>query len=122
MDYYRQHREQRLLYQKEYNKQSENYKTYQQEYFQLNKERIMKENKIRRERNKKRKPLPQYKIELLERMLRRKLKDYYATLYQKDVSHELTAEVISESHIKDVVVKPFEGFTVRNNKFVLSFN
>lgn len=128
MSYYYLHSEERLAYQKEYNK-SEYYKAYQQNYFQLNKERLVKERKLRCERIKKteiqvkkQKPLAQYKIDILERMLRRKLKDYNKTLYQEDVSRELTTDVIFNSPIKDVDVKPFEGFTIRNNKFVLSFN
>jgi hypothetical protein len=116
MSYYDLHREERLEYQKQYNK-SDYYKAYQQDYFQKNKEKIMKEHKFRQERKKKRKPLPQYKIDLLERMLRRKLKDYNNTIYQQNVSQTLLPPVIFNEN----EVKPLEGFTIRNGMFVLTF-
>jgi hypothetical protein len=112
--YYNDNKEERLAYQKLYNK-SDKYKAYQQEYFQKNKERIRPKKEYVR------KPLSQYKLNKLEAMLRRKIKDYFKTIYQEHVAIELAPPVISFSEKKDDTIKPFLGFTMRNNKFCLSF-
>jgi hypothetical protein len=115
MSYYERHKEERLEYQKQYNK-SDKYKEYQQEYFQKNKERIRPKKEYVR------KPLSQHKINKLEIMLRRKIKDYNDTVLQEDVAIELAPPVISFSEKKDDNIKPFLGFTIRNNKFCLNFD
>lgn len=124
LTYYSLHREERLAYQKQYNN-SEYYKAYQQDYYDKNKDYFKEKNKkynLTHKKEKVRKPLPQYKLDAIQRILRKKLKEYNKSLLQENVKPTCTPPVISESPIKDVVVKPFEGFTVRNNMFVLSFN
>ena len=124
MSYYIKNKEKCLAYQKEYNK-SEYYKAYQQDYFQKNKERIKKShsNKIIIEKVKKeyvRKPLPDYKINRLEIMLRRKLKDYNNSIIKENVIEREPPPVISKVTIqKDF--PPLQGYIIKNDKFILTF-
>ena len=80
MSYYQEHKEERLLYQTFYNKTSEHYKAYQQDYFNKHKEHLKEMNRIRYYQRKqkpipKQRPFPQYKKDILERMLKAKLKE-----------------------------------------------
>lgn len=110
MSYYLLNREERLSYQKEYNK-SDTYKSYQQEYYQKNKEQLKAKHKKRYTKEKSYKPLPKYKLDLLERMCKQKLKDYNNT-----VLHEKKAIEITKN--KEV----FNGFCFRNSDFTLVFD
>lgn len=76
LTYYQQHKEERLLYQKQYNK-GDKYKEYQKEYFQQHKTKLEQQRKARREAKKQyvyKKPA-QYKLDAIERVLRKKLKE-----------------------------------------------
>jgi len=111
MSYYQRHKQERLAYQQQYNK-SEYYKAYQREYFQKNKERL-RPKKIR-------KSLPQYKLNLLEQMLRRKLKEYKKKYILEDVMiYEEPPPVISEDTTQQF--PPLYGFIITEDKFILTF-
>jgi hypothetical protein len=117
MSYYSKHREERLAYQKLYNK-SEYYKAYQQNYFIENKERIYEYNK--QKKLYKRKPLAQYKIDKLEAMLRRKLREYNKSIIVENVIEREPPPVISKVTIqKDF--PPLQGYIIKNNGFILTF-
>ncbi len=123
MTYYQDHKEDRLIYQKNYNIINvDKYKTYHKEYFQKNKEHIMgkrkpyikkekKEQKVKKE--KPMIPLPIYKLKLLERMLRNKLNDYYETVEQQKIAVDI---------VKNDNAQPLIGISVSNNKFKLVFD
>jgi hypothetical protein len=117
MSYYQLHKQERLEYQKEYNK-GENYKTYQQEYFQRNKQKIMEQHRLRLQKNKPKKekpskPLPKYKLNAIEMVLRRKLNDYYDTMYQLDVAKKIVGNGNE---------MPLTNIVMRNSSFVLMFD
>ena len=124
MSYYKENRNAILEYQKCYNIiNHDTIKQYQKEYYQKNKEHLVKKQEkyrekarremVRNEKVKDRKPLALYKIDALERMLRKKLRDYYDTLDQE----EEAIDIVDNNYIK-----PFTGFTMRDNKFVLNFD
>jgi hypothetical protein len=129
MTYYQRHKQERLEYQKQYNK-SENYRAYQNEYHEKNKEQLMKKTKERKKKQKEQsykeqpdnnKPyisLKQYQLYKLEVMLRRKLKDYYNTMESINKAKRLIS-----LNIKDTSnVVPLSGTTIKNNMFVVSFD
>ena len=113
MSYYKRHREAILEYQKNYNIiHKDTIKEYQRDYFQRNRVHIVKENKISYERKRVNKPLPKYKIDALERMLRRKIKDYNDSLEQIEIHKAI---------VNDKRGDPLTGFTMRNSSFILHF-
>jgi hypothetical protein len=114
MSYYERHKKERLEYQKQYNK-SEYYKAYQQQYFQKNKKRIRPKKEYVR------KPLPQYKINKLEAMLRRKIKDYNKAHILEDVIIYEPPPVISKVTIQKDTFPPLQGYIIKNDKFVMTF-
>ena len=113
MSYYKRHREAILEYQKNYNIiHKDTIKEYQRDYFQRNRVHIVKENKISYERKRVNKPLPKYKIDALERMLRRKIKDYNDSLEQIQRAIRI---------VNDKSAIPLAGFDVRGGLFTLTF-
>jgi len=113
MSYYKKNRDYVLEYQKNYNiVHKDAIKQYQKEYFQRNRVHIVKENKITKERKKVNKPLPKYKLDALERMLKRKLRDYNEGLEQIEIHKAI---------VNDERVEPLTGFTMRDSKFTLHF-
>lgn len=86
-EHYYANREERLAYQKEYAKRKKKkYNKYQREYYQKNKDTLNPERyfyaQAKRDANKKEtktKPLPQYKLNEIERVLKKKLKEIRKT-------------------------------------------
>lgn len=80
-EHYYANREERLAYQKEYAKRKKKkYNKYQREYYQKNKDTLNPERyfyaQAKRDADKKEtKPLPQYKLNEIERVLKKKLKE-----------------------------------------------
>lgn len=127
MSYYQLHKDERLEYQKLYN-QNDKYKSYQKEYYQKNKDNILNNRKdynkdyykdyyIKHKKEKPYKPLPKYKLYEIERVIKQKLKDYHKTLEQEAVAKDLVDYITYDKN-----VKPFDGFIVKNNMFVLKFD
>ena len=80
LEYYYSNREERIAYQKEYQKRKrKRYNKYQQEYYQKNKEHLIPQRyfylQAKRDAVKDTKRLPQYKLNEIERVLKRKLKE-----------------------------------------------
>jgi hypothetical protein len=80
LEYYYSNREERIAYQKEYQKRKrKRYNKYQQEYYQKNKEHLIPQRyfylQAKRDAVKETKRLPQYKLNEIERVLKKKLKE-----------------------------------------------
>ena len=80
LEYYYSNREERIAYQKEYQKRKrKRYNKYQQEYYQKNKEHLNPQRyfylQAKRDAIKDTKRLPQYKLNEIERVLKKKLKE-----------------------------------------------
>ena len=126
---------------------AESIKEYQKKYYKENKQTIISQRQKRKGRvpkvatPKDYKPLPNYKLQNLERMLRKKLKDYNRIILAENPSKLLTYN--SESGITPLrshpnkyqakkflkkyqysleQVQPFSEFVITNEGFTLSFN
>lgn len=134
MSYYQQHKEERLLYQSFYNKTSDNYKAYQQDYFSKNKERLCEYRKRKYYERKQlaipeRKPFPEYKKRMLERMLKNHLK----MIQIRELQFKPVVNKVVEKPVAKVVEKPqpppqplqplqpFQGFVKTKTGFLLTF-
>jgi len=114
MNYYQRNREAILEYQRNYNIiNNDAIKQYQREYFQRNRVHILKEKNIDNHRKRVNKPLPKYKIDALERMLRRKIRDYNESLEQIKIHKTI---------VNDKRVEPLTGFIMKDSKFTLYFD
>ena len=141
MSYYQQNKQRRLEYQKLYNMiNAEKIKEYQDKYFQENKTQIynrVKSNKPPKER----KPLSKYKVDNLERMLRKKLKHINRIILAENPSKILTQngedgitpllnhpnKYVAKKLLKKYQysleqIQPFSEFVITPEGFTLSFN
>lgn len=124
---------------------AESIKEYQKNYFQKNRDRLYVKKRERENKEpkppKEHKSLPEYKLQNLERMLRKKLKHYYSIIQSENPLKSLTQN--SESGITPLrshpnkyqakkllkkyqysleQVQPFSEFVVTKDGFTLSFN
>ena len=116
MSYYENNREDRLEYQREYHEiHHDKYVDYQKWYYQnvLKKKRISVKNPVEVKIVVKEKPtkITEYFLRRLERLCLRKIQDYNDTI-------EAEKEAIRLSNAD----KPFEGVSIVNGKFRLTFN
>jgi hypothetical protein len=141
MSYYQQNKQRRLEYQKLYNIiHAERIKEYQDKYFQENKTQIynrVKSNKPPKER----KPLSKYKVDNLERMLRKKLKHINRIILAENSSKIVTQnkesgitplrtspdkyyskKLLREYQYSLEQIQPFSEFVITPEGFTLSFN
>ena len=144
MTYYERHKEKALEYQQLYNMiHAERIKKYQEEYFKKHKANLNKKQRdtYKEKKPKERKPLPPYKLENLERMLRKKLKHINNIILSENPSKLLTQ--IEERCITPLLnhpnkyqakkllkkyqysleqVQPFSEFVITPEGFSLSFD
>lgn len=123
-EYYNVYREERIAYQREYNK-NKSYKEYQHQYFQENKECVYANKKLRPKTKKPkeyvRKPLAQYKIDKLEAMLRRKLRQYNNSIIKENVIENKAPPVIFKDTIQKDTFPPLQGYIIKQDKFIMTF-
>jgi hypothetical protein len=144
--YYIENKERICQYQQQYNMtHAENIKEYQKSYFQKNRDRLYVKQRERQGKEhkppKERKPLPTYKIDILERMLRKKLKHINSITISEKVSKILTQNEETNTtplrahpdkyYAKKLLkkyqysldqVQPFSEFVLTKEGFTLSFN
>ena len=96
LDFYYAHREERLAYQKDYQRRRKRqYNKYQKEYYQKNKEHLNPQRyfyaQAKRDAVKVTKPLAKYLLDKIERVLKRKLKEirkaeelFYSAVKKRD--------------------------------------
>lgn len=143
-EHYYANREERLAYQKDYQRRRKRqYNKYQKEYYQKNKDTLNPERyfyaQAKRDANKKEtKPLPQYKLNEIERVLKKKLKEIRKAeeLFYSKPTTEYSDTKNSPPRIYDKYYqkklltkyqhslpepKPFSDFIETPNGFVLKF-
>ena len=146
--YYNTHKEDRIEYQTVYNMiHAESIKEYQRKYYQENK-RIIYNQRLKRKGKvpkvstpKEYKPLPEYKLQNLERMLRKKLKHINSIILSENPSKLLTQngesgitplrshpnkyqakKLLKKYQYSLEQIQPFSEFVITNEGFTLSFN
>lgn len=124
MSYYKQNKDRVLEYQKCYNIINiDIIKDYQKEYYQKNKDIIKARQKKYIFKAKQKViekpyvPLPKYKRDAIERVIKKKLRDYHDTLHQLEVAKKL---IIEEVKVDDP--NPLTGFKMKGGLFTLFFD
>jgi len=144
--YYLDNKERIAQYQQLYNMtHAESIKEYQKNYFQKNRDRLYVKQRERQNKEpkppKERKPLPTYKLENLERMLRKKLKHINNIILSEKPPKILTQneetnttpllnhpnKYVAKKLLKKYQysleqVQPFSEFVLTKEGFTLSFN
>jgi hypothetical protein len=141
LKYYYANREERIAYQKEYQqRKKKSYNKYQKEYYQKNKESLNPQRhfyvQAKRDAIRETKVLPQYKLNEIERVLKKKLKQIRKAekLFYSDPEYSDTQNSASKTYDKYYQKKllkkyqhslpepkPFSDFIETPNGFVLKF-
>ena len=124
MSYYKENKDRVLEYQKYYNIVNiDTIKQYQKEYYQKNKDIIRNRRNEYITKTKKKViekpyvPLPKYKLDAIERVIKKKLRDYYDTLYQLKVAKKMIVDEVNGSG-----QTPLTGFKMQGGLFTLYFD
>ena len=129
LSYYQQHKQERIDYQSFYNRiNADKYRQYQREYHQKNKDKINEYRKKRAEQKATYKKPAKYKLDAIERVLRKKLKEINKTVVVKPVVVDYSAnkyyakkQLMAYQHSLPQA-EPFTGFYKTPTGFALEWD